>query len=222
MKASFDDQLSQRIPHLQKYPNYLPYVSEGYNEAPVKILIIGESHYLNSKYNDKVDANAWYDEHEKITAMLKDNLSGMNTRAVINDFNGSNRTLKAYRIFLNLEAAYNQIFDKRNLFKECLFINYFQRPAERNGDSIKAGKRDHEVAYENITGLIEMFNPDKIVFVSRKSFDSFKSNVKDIDYKKINVVPHPASAWWNKKSPKYGINNLPSTGREKFIRIIGN
>jgi len=220
MQTIHDDDLVKNIPHLKKYPNYLPFISEGYSNSNKKVLIIGESHYLHKKYNDKVSETAWYDNHHNTNQMLKDNISGMNTRAVINDFNGSSRTIKPYRIFLNLESAFSQVFPYRNLFKECIFINYFQRPAERNGASIIASKRDHDVAFANISELVSRFNPDKVIFVSRKAFDSYKSNVPQVDYKKINVVPHPASAWWNKKTMKYGLNNEPSTGREKFIRII--
>lgn len=222
MTSSYDSTLSEKVPHLKNYPNYLPHISAGYPEASVKILIVGESHYLNKKYDDQVTADHWYDNPVDVTAMLKDNLSGMNTRLVIKDFNGPNRTIKPYRIFLNLESAYENVYANRNLFTECAYINYFQRPAERNGKSIKATSRDHQHAFENITALIETINPDKVIFVSRKAFDSYKAQVKDVDYKKVNVVPHPACAWWNKKSPRYGVNNIPSTGREKFMRIINN
>jgi len=220
MITSYDNSLSEKNPHLKNYPNYLPHISAGYATAPLKILVVAESHYLNKKYDDKITTDHWYDNPVEVTEMLKDNLSGMNTRAVINDFNGSNRTIKPYRIFLNLEAAYQNVFTDRNLFKECAYINYFQRPAEKNGQSIRATARDHKHAFENLSLLIDTIKPDRIIFTSRKAFDSYKSNVKEVDYKKINVVPHPASAWWNKKSPRYGVDNVPSTGREKFIRII--
>lgn len=184
MTTTYDTALLEQIAHLKKYPNYLPYISAKYTEAPLKILIVGESHYLNEKYDDQVDANTWYDDHENLSKRLKDDLSGTNTRLVIADYKGNNRTLKAYRIFLNLEAAYRQVFADRTLFNECAFINYFQRPAERNGGSINASERDHNIAYENISVLIATLHPDKIIFVSRKAFDSYKRNVLGIDYKK--------------------------------------
>ena len=220
MITKHDESLTERLPHLKNYPNYLPHISAGYDEAPLKLLIVAESHYLNKKFDDKIAADEWYDNPVGVTKLLIDHLSGMNTRAVINDFNGSNRTIKPYRIFLNLEAAYQNVFAGRTLFQECAYINYFQRPAERNGQSIRATKRDHQHAFENLTALIETINPDKIIFTSRKAFDSYKLNVKEVDYKKVNVVPHPASAWWNKKSPRYGIDGEASTGRGKFMRII--
>ncbi len=220
MSNIYDQLLSDQVTHLRNYPNYLPYISENYDQAKFKVLIIAESHFLHEKYDNKISSDHWYDRSEEVVLKLKDNLSGMNTRLVIKDFNGANRNIKPYRIFLNLESAYQDVFAGAQLFKECAYINYFQRPAERNGKSILANKRDHQYAFDNLSILIETIKPDRVIFVSRKAFDSYKSNVKEVDYKKINVVPHPACAWWNKASPRYGINDMPSTGREKFIRLI--
>lgn len=219
MNTKYDQVLSERIKHLTHYPNYLPHISANYENAKLKVLIVAESHYLHENYDDTINSDYWYDNHVEVKETLKSSILGINTREVIANYY-NDRTHKPFRIFLNLEAAFKDIFTDAVLFKECAYINYFQRPAERNGQSIRASKRDHEYAFHNLTELIETINPDKVIFVSRKAFDSFKSNVPIVDYSKFNVVPHPASAWWNKKSPRYGVNNEPSTGREKFIRII--
>lgn len=222
MSKIYDQVLSDTVKHLKNYPNYLPYIGENYDKAKLKVLLIAESHYLHKKYDDQISSDKWYDQSEEVLSKLKDNLSGINTRLVVKDFNDANRNIKPYRIFLNLESAYQDVFEDAKIFKECAYINYFQRPAERNGKSIIANNRDHQYAFENLLILIETIKPDKVIFVSRKAFESYKSKIKLVDYSKINVVPHPACAWWNKPTTKYGTNNIPSTGREKFIRLISN
>lgn len=215
-----DAQLMARLPHLQAYPSYLPYIGPGYASAPLKILIVAESHYLHRKYDGQITEDSWYDDPVAVTHKIKDNLSGINTRKVIQDYRTANRTLKAYRIFLNLEAAYRDVFPGRELFHECAFINYFQRPAERNGQSIKVGRRDAQVAFENLTGLAQVIGPHKVVFTSRKAFDAYKASQQQIDYTWVNVIPHPSCVWWNKPSPRYGLNGLAASGRDKFIRLL--
>jgi hypothetical protein len=79
---------------------------------------------------------------------------------------------------------------------------------------------------ENLLVLIETLKPDKIIFVSSKAYNDFKIN-STVNLRKqlpfIGSVPHPsASSWWNRSSPKYGINSKGkiATGKEKFERII--
>ncbi len=77
-----DTQLDTQLlaaPHYQRYPTLLPWVGTGYQGAELKILLLGESHYLDKSASFHHDADAWYRGLPIPAADLK----WMNTRGVI-------------------------------------------------------------------------------------------------------------------------------------------
>ena len=224
----FDEILKSKLKHLQYHPNYLPHIGKNYETIKTKTFIIAESHYLPSYYNNKFSAEEWYNNHELIYTTLslkKDNAKGwFNTRGVIDDYQSPSPLSAGHRIFLNLEIAFKELHTDRNLFEECVYLNYFQRPAEIQGDSIKIHKIDSKIALENLLVLIDVLKPHKIIFVSSKAHEDFLQNTTESEREKlpyVGSVPHPsASSWWNRKSPKYGLKGQSATGKEKFLRIM--
>lgn len=227
MELNYDKLLLATLPHLQKHPNYLPHIGKNFEQSSQRIMIVAESHYIHEKYNGFITPKEWYENPESIYTKIGNNKGWFNTREVLQTYfkDKKNNTVKGgLKLFQNLEIAYKTVFKTSDLFDECVFINYYQRPAESQGDSIIIHSIDSKVALENILTLIDVLKLDKIIFVSSKAYDDFIANTTKkqratLPY--IGTVPHAAaSSWWNRKSPKYGIESGLATGREKFERII--
>jgi hypothetical protein len=226
--TSYDSELQSKLDHLKIHSAYLPHIGLNYNETRVKTLIIAESHYLPKKHNNKFSSEDWYNNSEIIYKLLNEDpgwhKNWFNTRNVIKTYQDSSTLEKGHGIFNNLEKAYQTINEEVNLFEECVYLNYFQRPSEVEGDSINVHKIDSEIALKNLIVICEVLMPNKIIFVSSKAHKDFTDNVSKAQLEilpYVGSVPHPsASSWWNRKSKKYGLGGKAVTGREKFIRIM--
>ena len=225
---NFDKQLQSRLTHLKLHPAYLPHIGLKYNETRTKTLIIAESHYVHKDHNNKFSAEDWYNNpttiYQALDAKCKNHRNWFNTRGVIEYYQSPNPLAKGHVIFNNLEIAYRQINSNTNLFDECVYFNYFQRPSEIEGETLRIHKIDSQIALENLMVLNEVLKPNKIIFVSSKAYEDYmrhasKEQKEQLPY--VGSVPHPgASAWWNRKAKKYGLNGKSATGKEKFIRIV--
>lgn len=222
----YDHQITDQISHYRDHKTYLPHIPEGYGKKEKKIFIIGESHYLPQKYNGQITAETWYKYPDQIYALIsKDAVEWINTRGVIKFFSGPEKLAKGHRIFQNLHNAFSESFKGEKLFENAVYFNYFQRPAEIQGGSIMINKLDSQKALENLIALNGILEPHLIIFTSSKAFKNFNATAgKDVkkELMQIEHVPHPACAWWNKTSKRYGINSdgSLSTGKQKFQRII--
>lgn len=220
----YDELLLSKLPHLNKHKNYLPHIGKNFEESSQRIMIVAESHYISYEFNDLINFNDWYDNPEKIYNTIGAVKGWFNTRGVLSTYQNEKKSKGGLSLFFNLEKAYKNVFEDNDLFDECVFINYYQRPAEKEGQSIKVNPIDSKIALENILVLTEVLKVDKIIFVSSKAYNDFKSKTTESQRKLlpfISSVPHAsASSWWNRKSPKYGIDGGLATGREKFERII--
>ncbi len=221
----YDEQIIRQVPHYRNHKTFLPHIPKDYGKGK-KIFIIGESHYLPSKYDRQITAENWYNNPQSIYDLIsQDSVEWINTRGVINFYSGPDKLARGHRIFQNLENAFAEIFKGIRVFENTVYFNYFQRPAEIQGGSIKIHKLDSEKALENLVGLNEILKPELIIFTSSKAFKDFNQNVSD-DLRQVlpqvESVPHPACAWWNRTSRNYGLNSdgSTSTGKQKFQRII--
>ena len=223
----YDNLLKSKLDHLKKHSNYLPHIGKNFEQATRRILIVAESHYIAEKFNGLTSADNWYNNYDEIYKKLGSDSGWFNTREVLKSYFNQRNAGKiqgGLTIFSNLETAYKKVFNNVNLFDECVYINYFQRPSEKKGQSINVDIRDNQVAKDNLLTLIDVLKLDKIIFVSSKAYNNFIANTsishrENLPY--FGSVPHPsASAWWNRKSKKYGINGESITGRAKFERII--
>lgn len=220
----YDDLLVSKLPHLKMHKNYLPHIGKNFEKASQRIMIVAESHYISSEFNDLINVENWYKEPESIYETIGDIKGWFDTRGVLANYLYNRKSKGGLSIFYNLEKAFRNVFEDSDLFNECVYINYYQRPSEREGDSIKVNPYDSKIALENILILIDVLKLDKVIFVSSKAYNDFKSKTtkderESLPY--IGAVPHPsASSWWNRKSTKYGLNGSEATGKEKFERII--
>lgn len=225
--TSLHQVLKANLLHLQKHPNYLPHIGKNFEQSNQRILIVAESHFVHDKFNNLMTADNWYNNPEKIYSTLGNCCNWFKTRSVVETYfeqKKHNKIEPSLTIFSNLEKAYRTVFKDACLFEECVYINYFQRPAEKKGDSIVIDQRDSKIALQNLLVLIDILKLDKVIFVSSKAYKDFISHTTKEQRKElpfVGSVPHPsASSWWNRKSTKYGLNGSKATGREKFERII--
>lgn len=213
----------------KKYPILKPFVGVKYNSFKPKILFIGESHYLPKECHITNIGKEWY--HNKLVdySFTAQDIAFLSTRNIIqNDVINSENKNPSHSIYRNIGEVFGNVFQLGS-YKEALeyisFYNYFPRPAEVCGGSIKNDWfTDNQVAFETLLEVDRILNPKQIVFVSKKAKKAFDSiyyskdylKSKEIDITKIKQTPHPSSAWWNKPSKNY--DNL--SGKEYLIKIL--
>lgn len=207
----------RRIEHYRVHPEMIAWVGRNYSAQPVKILIIGESHYLPDQCSYHRLPEKWY---AGVSDDEKTNSGDYFTRRIIVRGINNNWKERSKTIYRNIERALleSTLFREKptNAFTEIAFMNYFQRPAQRAGDSIAATGIDSRIAasvHLAVTGIIA---PDIVVFTSRLAWshakNHYSSNPAAGGIEPINT-PHPGSAWWGRRSEKY----QGKTGKERFI-----
>ncbi|MCS4435214.1 hypothetical protein [Aquiflexum gelatinilyticum] len=229
LNRQFDEKLIELIDHFKNYPELLPFVGNNWNDSK-KILLIGESHYFPfdevKEYSSIEYFNNWYKENSN--GINEEHKNWIKTRKNIFDLE-QNIFGKAISMYFNIKKAIltlPEFKDSSVVFDKFSYLNYFQKPAVYKGRknenrSIIVTDFDKKFAFQTLLQVSEVLKPTTIIFVSKKSFDSFKvekSNhdsmlLKDII---IDFAPHAGRPWWNKKSRVYGNR----TGREKFIDLI--
>ncbi|SDJ80460.1 hypothetical protein SAMN05444748_1241 [Variovorax sp. OV700] len=212
----FDDALDQ-IEHYRTYPEMKLWVGTGFSARSLKLLVVGESHYLPPEDQFHLDIGGWYAR----SAVPPGRLGWVRTRAIIQ--NGINNRWKgrAKVIYRNIEtalAASSAFGDgSAQVFARIAFMNFFQRPAEVSGDSIKVSNQDAEVANTVFQAVVHVLKPTAVVFVSSKASHHAKSGGSHAFLDAMGIgfarAPHPATAWWHRASPRYG--NV--TGKAHFI-----
>jgi hypothetical protein len=189
------------IKHFELHAEYLPYVGHFYDQF--RILLIGESHYLKKYYGEQTDfLEGWY---EKYTHQFQWNdesdTSWFNTRGVVNDFRVRNH-LKGYIIFRKPSKIIREcIYENYGIelsdfdaYRCCSFLNYYQRPELKTGESIANNHEDDINAAETLKRVIEILKPIQVIFLSKKAFESYhRLNSSDYSY-----FYHPNSKYWGK------------------------
>jgi hypothetical protein len=95
------------------------------------------------------------------------------------------------------------------------------------GGSIKPTELDVKVAHDTMFELIQVLQPNLVLFVSKKAYKTAKSSgLFDIVSSHHNFTPHPCSPHWNRSAKNYGKlfnKNLgPMSGKQRFIEIINH
>lgn len=220
LSTEYDEELNN-IPHYINYPEMRPWIGVNYTHEKVKLLTVGESHYLtmDSKYH--LNPEDWYDG---VLTSDKEDIGGINTRNVIDRGTATKWKKKSYVIFKNTEDALfsSQLFSDKpdSAYYNIAFMNYFQRPAQVTGKSIRLETMDENIAKEVFLKVVDCINPTAIIFTSSLAYKSAKRSgtLKSLESKKIPFTrsPHPATSWWNRKSKKY----KNKTGKDHFISFV--
>jgi hypothetical protein len=210
----FDDQLCS-IEHYQKFPVMRPFIGMNYGQISGKILLIAESHYLppNSTIN-KIPEN-WYSSTQK--DLSTEEIEWINTRKII----GGNWKPAGHMIFKELNNQISKFIDTSEFraMSSIAFMNGFQRPAPVTGDSIKnfCSSMDYKIGAETIERVINIIQPDLVIFVSKLTWDRLGSRLLKAKLKTdFDFVCHPGTGgrYWHNKKYKHGVN--------KFHRLLEN
>ncbi len=207
--TEFDDQLSS-ISHYQLHPEMLPFIGRHYPET--RILVLGESHYLsNEESEEKKQLQDWYKRPTQDFSLKWP--SNLDTRGVVHNYLIGWRT-KASTMFSNPAKALIDAWGLKEVndseaFTAFAFFNYFQRPASYSGSSISLTNEDEVQAASILPQVIKILKPNKVVFLSKKAFDSYCRQEGNVDCSLIDYVYHPTSKYWNEED-----------GRKKLLRIF--
>ena len=211
---------------LSLHPELAPFIGKLYPKAPLKVLFLGESHYLPAVYNHKV-GQEWYERSTASYGFSAEALAWLNTAAIIrHDVIESSYKNPAHNIYRNLGKVYGEVFAKGDYPQALEYIafgNYFLRPAEVCGESIIINSWDEEVrSFQQLAALEKQLQPALIVFVSKKAYESFvrvaQAQGATALLSKVKSVPHPNSAWWNRAIAQYE----GRTGKEELKNILHN
>lgn len=214
-----EDKLS-KISHFKNYPSLMPWV--GNNYARARLLIIGESHYLEPECTCHLNSNEWY-SGKSAKSLTPKNIKWMNTRNIIT--NGINNGWKerSKLIYKNIDLALRQtgIFNETHPlrpFDYIAYLNFFQRPAQSDGASIKPDENDINNSRIILNEVIKCLNPTRVVFCTKlgaKKADLKKFGLENPNIQ-FHVTAHPASAWRHRSTKKDG----PTTSRQSFIDFL--
>ena len=208
------------------HPELTPFIGKLYPKAPLKVLFLGESHYLPAAYNHKV-GQEWYERSTASYGFSTEALAWLNTAAIIrHDVIESNYKNPAHNIYRNIGKVYGEVFAKGDYPQALEYIafgNYFLRPAEVCGESIIINGWNEEVrSFQQLAALEKQLQPALIVFVSKKAYESFvrvaQAQGATALLSKAKSVPHPNSAWWNRAIAQYD----GRTGKEELKNILYN
>jgi len=205
---------------------YLPFIGDLYGVNYPKVLFVFESHYLKKEDKDKVlsllekntrnnvnlsnteyFSNAWYFNEKDIWKdfdKLILNKNYYNSRGVILDVlsgtkNNNRVLLDVFRLVTKVLNESKQLdLDFKDIIRNFAIMNFFQRPEINTGNSIESIKCDIKIACDNLNNVINIIKPEKVIFVSIKSYNIFSENNKELSLSKnIIRVAQPGCPSWN-------------------------
>ncbi|TAF77500.1 MAG: hypothetical protein EAZ53_02555 [Bacteroidetes bacterium] len=213
MKNHFEEQISE-IEHYKKFPAMKPFVGDNYgNSTGKKILLVAESHYLPPLSIKSMVVADWYNGSQ---SMLDDEeISWINTRDILN----SDWAPDGHMIYRELELRMSNHIEKFNnrAMNSVAFMNGFQRPSPQTGNSIKSfcAELDYKIGGETISKVIDILNPELVIFVSKLSWDSLKHRISTLNKTvSFDYVCHPGTGgrYWHNKDYAHGV--------KKFAKLI--
>lgn len=243
-KASLNDDDVKKILNdfYKNHPFLIPFVGKDYpKNDQKKFLYVLESHYL-PEFSDvyanmpKKSKNKWLKEQwykhdfswENLKSSSKSEISlyredieyMWTERVVKNNIKYNNRFIALFENMLNIKKE-----EIERAVKSIAFMNYFLRPSEDTGVSIKYEYIDSLFSYLNLIRVWEALGKPYIIICSakaRKSFEFYWGLHKN--YGKTYLIPenkfclcnHPSNRSWNKSME----NN--ETSEERLLKFIKN
>ncbi len=203
------------IDHFKKYPSMIPFIGDNYISSDhSKLLLIAESYYLPNTETLHHDPQQWYQSNQ-------DDLQDDEWIAWI-DCNGllkCNWDKPGHYIYRELNSSIQSLDfkKKKRPIEEVAYTNFFFRPSESEGESFKKYCTPLDISMSNkiIEKIVQIMNPDLIIFVSKYSWDKGGSELKSkYPEKKISFVCHPTTGgryWYRKDYPH---------NKSKFINLL--
>lgn len=246
LNTSYDDKLKQ-VECIKKHEFLLPFVGTDYDKY--RILQIAESRYLTEcklTIQDVVDVyNKWFEgDHDKIFELHHDNVD---TRSMFTRYLGGAKKYKGWP-FINFAASVSKGLGEEkaslNSVNFSAFMNFYQLPIaaynEDNGMNYSKFKKllmpaidkyainqlwrkcCHE-AVETVNGVIEILQPDLILFTSAHAYNQYQYYTKELGVKAYDAVKlYHSSDYkvWNRiiKGQKFSSAQIV----EKMVRELKN
>jgi len=219
----------KKIPHFTTFPEMMPWIGSEYTNQDIKVLVIGESHYFSKGTELHHDPKIWYSRTftESLEAKHGHRVRYQISRNINNRFIKKTHSMhkNIHRELIKTNYFKDNTTRNSTPFDSIAYMNYFQRPANKNGSSISVKPQDIEVALETIKKVIITINPEVVLFASVKAY---KTAIQSNLFSKLDVLhdysAHPCSMHWNKPCIKYGklqgehYGSIP--GKERFVRAI--
>lgn len=183
---------------------FKPFVGKNYSNEQFKILVLGESHYLNSK--DLLDFKSGHQRIEHIT------------NNVLNSFLNYKRTRKSYARWMNTFTKFSNVYHGKRLtpkntvdfWDSCSFYNYVQAPTA--GPRVSPKTNEFQQSFEALEKVIEDIRPDiiyiwgyrlwdnlPIAHIRNEKVDEFNLYYLGVNKIPIMKLPHPSSTKFNYK-----------------------
>ena len=193
------------IKHYQNFPCMKPWVGNEYNaDTHKRLLVIGESHYLPPNSTVHLNAEKWYGKQQ--SDLGEEEIKWLSTSGIIRSNKDNNFPKKAHGIYRNACAAINSCSFNYNppskVIDHFAYYNFFQRPAEISGDSIKVKPVDKDVSLSVLKAVLDVLEPELVIFTSSLAGKVGRGLVSDNNFPFV-VTPHPTCAWWNRRAKKY-------------------
>ncbi len=230
----------------EKHPFLIPFVGKNYSKAKPQYLYVLESHYLpNSSsfyelHYNKLDTEdkknkwlkeQWYEKDFKWSNLKQFNVNNaessekeeiflhredieyMWTESVVkNNIKYNNRFIALFENMLNIKKE-----EIERAVKSIAFMNYFLRPSEDTGVSIKYEYIDSLFSYLNLIRVWEALGKPYIIICSakvRNSFNGYWKKHNKISSNSENIIPvtslclcnHPSNMSWKRKIDGYKNN----------------
>lgn len=164
-----------------------------------------------------LNCDLWYESAE--SSLTEKQRGWICIKELIREAKDEQYRNKAHGIYREISRSLSNaglnLEDYTQGIEHCIFMNYFQRPAEETGKSILVKQRDVEVSEETLKWLLDTYSPELIIVASRLAgrYASKFLNTTNIPFV---VTPHPSTAWWNREAKRY--NGLK--GREIFSDFL--
>lgn len=187
---------------------FKPFIGKEYEKQEFKILILGESHYLND-----LDFTDYLNGEKKVELI---------TNNVVNEYLNYKKTGRFYARWMNTFTKFTNVLNgKKSSIKETVefwqassFYNYVQAPTK--GPRISPTKEEFRQSFDALSEVVKQIKPNMIFIwgdrlwnnFPKDNYESLTNGSDEIHYLKfsynlpIMVVPHPSSSKFN-----YGIKN---------------
>ena len=205
----------------ERFPDFVPYIAKGYGDSK-KILLIWESYYAS--YKDSIEIvkspEKWYfDAPQESIDKLKE--FGRQNEEACRHWNFASKMYpdgidRKSRTFTNVANVFKEFMPKgEDPFCYCAGYNFYLRPA-KGGVSIKDKPIDREIAAKTLLKVIDILEPEYVLFLSEKSYKVFETYQNEVPSKPLFAsFCHPASPWWYRK---HGDGKL--SAKERFTKFL--
>lgn len=214
LSERFDSRLIE-IDHFKKYAAMMPYVGINYGKTENgKIMLIGESNYLpeNSTINNPDDnPDDWYNKYTQDDLTVEET-EWIDCRDLLDRHEWKD---SGHMIYKELNKQMTPYFDitSFNAMSNVIFMNAFQRPSPKMGECIRsyAIKIDFEIGAKTVDEVIQITDPDLVIFVSKYAWDAIRCRLsKEQGNRKIDFTCHPGTGgrYWHNKNYKHGVGKF--------------